>query len=140
MCHIDQPRDSRQRKTQLRKARAQQGHQSFVAASEAAENFAQMRQIFSWADPSSIIQELEVLRQAQDYREHPSLDSLRGSFFLHVAYLHMKKQKTSTLTLRESISLAHMLDLHKPSHYDGLSDEEGNDHLRVLWLLFITER
>lgn len=90
--------------------------------------------------PSAIIQELEVLRQAQEYREHPSLDSLRSSFFLHVAHLHMKKQKTSTLTLRESISLAHMLDLHKPSHYDGLLDAEGNDHLRVLWLLFITER
>jgi hypothetical protein len=90
--------------------------------------------------PHLIIQEIESLRQAQDYREHPTLDNLRASFFLHVAYLHMKKQRTSTLTLRESISMAHMLDLHKESHYEGASNEEAGEDLRVIWLLFITER
>jgi hypothetical protein len=90
--------------------------------------------------PHLIIQEIEALRQAQDYREHPTLDNLRASFFLHVAYLHMKKQRTSTLTLRESISVAHMLDLHKESHYEGVSDREAGEDLRVIWLLFITER
>jgi hypothetical protein len=90
--------------------------------------------------PHLIIQEIEALRQAHDYREHPTLDNLRASFFLHVAYLHMKKQRTSTLTLRESISMAHMLDLHKESHYEGVSDDEANEDLRVIWLLFITER
>jgi len=87
-----------------------------------------------------IIQEIEALRQAQDYREHPTLDNLRAAFFLHVAYLHMKKQRTSTLTLRESISMAHMLDLHKESHYEGVPDGEADEELRVVWLLFITER
>lgn len=90
--------------------------------------------------PHLIIQEIEALRQAHDYREHPTLDNLRASFFLHVAYLHTKKQRTSTLTLRESISMAHMLDLHKESHYEGVSDDEANEDLRVIWLLFITER
>lgn len=90
--------------------------------------------------PDAIMQELHVLRQTQNYRENPSLDSLKTSFFLHVAYLHMKKQRTSTLTLRESISLAHMLDLHKATHYEALSGPEANEDLRVLWLLFITER
>jgi hypothetical protein len=54
----------------------------------------------------------------------------------------MKKQRTSTLTLREAISMAHMLDLHKPSHYEVASIEDSGveDHLRILWLLFITER
>jgi hypothetical protein len=52
----------------------------------------------------------------------------------------MRKQRTSTLTLREAISMAHMLDLHKPSHYETLSAEDARDHLRMLWLLFITER
>lgn len=91
-------------------------------------------------DSSMIMEEIETLRRSQDYREHPSMDALRSSFFLHVAYLHMKKQRTSTLTLRESISMAHMLDLHKLSHYELLSFEEANHDLRVLWLLFITER
>lgn len=90
--------------------------------------------------PELIMDEIESLRRAQDYREHLSIDSLRSSFFLHVAYLHMKKQRTSTLTLREAISVAHMLDLHKASHYESLSAEDIGDHLRILWLLFITER
>jgi hypothetical protein len=90
--------------------------------------------------PHLIIREIESLRQAQDYREYPTLDNLRASFFLHVAYLHMKKQRTSTLTLRESISMAHMLDLHKESHYEGVSNDEAGEDLRVIWLLFITER
>ena len=36
--------------------------------------------------------------------------------------------------------MAHMLDLHKESHYEGVSDDEANEDLRVIWLLFITER
>jgi hypothetical protein len=90
--------------------------------------------------PNLIIQEIEALRQAQDYREYPTLDNIRASFFLHVAYLHMKKQRTSTLTLREAISMAHMLDLHKGSHYEGSPGDNTSEDLRVLWLLFITER
>ena len=90
--------------------------------------------------PRSMIQEIEALRQVQDYREHPTLDNLRASFFLHVAYLHVQKQRTSTLTLREAISMAHMLDLHRESHYKTPSNDEGSDKLRLLWLLFITER
>jgi hypothetical protein len=94
----------------------------------------------SLLQPELIMDEIESLRRTQDYREHPSIDSLRSSFFLHVAYLHMRKQRTSTLTLREAISVAHMLDLHKASHYENLSAEDTGDHLRMLWLLFITER
>lgn len=90
--------------------------------------------------PGLVMEEIETLRRQQDYREHPSIDSLRSSFFLHVAYLHMRKQRTSTLTLREAISMAHMLDLHKSSHYELLSAEEADNDLCVLWLLFITER
>jgi hypothetical protein len=94
----------------------------------------------SLLQPDLIMEEIESLRRAQDYREHPSMDSLRSSFFSHVAYLHMKKQRTSTLTLREAISMAHMLDLHKTSHYELLASETATDHLRVIWLVFITER
>jgi hypothetical protein len=94
----------------------------------------------SLLEPEIIMEEIESLRRACDYREHPSIDSLRSSFFLHVAHLHMKKQRTSTITLREAISMAHMLDLHKASHYGTLSFEDAEDHLRILWLLFITER
>lgn len=94
----------------------------------------------SLLQPELIMDEIESLRRSNDYREHPSIDSLRSSFFLHVAYLHMKKQRTSTLTLREAITMAHMLDLHRSSHYEALPTGDFEHHLRMLWLLFITER
>lgn len=90
--------------------------------------------------PQLIIEEIESLRRAQDYREHPSRDNLQVSFFLHVAHLHTKRQTTSTLTLREAISIAHMLDMHRPTHYDSLSSDQADADLRTLWLLFITEQ
>ena len=90
--------------------------------------------------PESMIDEIESLRRANDYREHPSEDSICISFFLHVSYLHVKKQATSTLLLREAISMAQMLDLHKPSHYENLAETQANYHLRLVWLLYITEQ
>ncbi|KAI7267297.1 hypothetical protein KC343_g922 [Hortaea werneckii] len=90
--------------------------------------------------PESMIDEIESLRRANDYREHPSEDAICVSFFLHVSYLHVKKQATSTLLLREAISMAHMLDLHKPSHYNNLAETQANHHLRLVWLLYITEQ
>ncbi|KAK0817268.1 hypothetical protein LTR57_017003 [Friedmanniomyces endolithicus] len=91
-------------------------------------------------EPKSMISEIEDLRRIHEYREQPSLDALSTSFFLHIAYLHLGRRTISTLLLREAISLAHMLDLHQLGHYAGLSCWEAQDHLRKLWLLFITER
>lgn len=91
-------------------------------------------------DPEIVIGEIESLRSSLNYRESLSLDTLSVSFFLHVAHLHMKRQGTSTLLLRESISMAHMLGLHKPAHYTGLSHSQTSTDLRVIWLLYITEQ
>lgn len=90
--------------------------------------------------PESMIDEIESLRRANDYREHPSEDAICISFFLHVSYLHIKKQATSTLMLREAISMAHLLNLHKPTHYHDLAETQANYHLRLVWLLYITEQ
>ena len=94
----------------------------------------------SLLEPKSMISEVENQRQLCGYRETPSLDALSTSFFLHVAFLHIGRRPTSTLLLREAISLAHMLGLHEAAHYEGLPRWEVQDHLRKLWLLFITER
>ncbi|KAK3111285.1 hypothetical protein LTR53_013610 [Teratosphaeriaceae sp. CCFEE 6253] len=86
------------------------------------------------------LQEIEDIRRAQDYREDPNLDRLASSFLLHVAYLHIGRRTTSTLLLREAIGMAHVLHLHKKSHYEEMSAWEVQDHLRKIWLLWITER
>ncbi|KAH0362914.1 hypothetical protein KCU65_g7719, partial [Aureobasidium melanogenum] len=91
-------------------------------------------------DPSAMLTEIEDLRRTYDYRENPSIEFLATSFFMHVAYTNLGRLTTSTLLLREAVTLAYILDLHRPSHYDEVTLAERQDHLRMFWILFITER
>lgn len=88
----------------------------------------------------AMLTEIEDLRRQYDYRESPSMDFLATSFFMHVAYTNLGRLTTSTLLLREAVTLAYILDLHRPSHYDEIILVERQDHLRMFWILFITER
>lgn len=70
-----------------------------------------------------------------------SLNKVRTSFFLHI--YHESKHaggSESLLFLREAISLAQMMYLHRETAYIGLPQDEQQIRRRVLWLLFITER
>lgn len=91
-------------------------------------------------EPELITNEIEDLRRSHGYQDHPTLDTLSVSFFLHVAYLHIGRHNASTLLLREAISIGHLLELHKAAHYEDLSEWQVQEDLRKLWLLFITER
>ncbi|KAF2716047.1 hypothetical protein K431DRAFT_279737 [Polychaeton citri CBS 116435] len=90
--------------------------------------------------PQAIVDEIEGLRYANRYRQHPTRDSVSTSFFLHISYMHLGQRMISTLLLREATSMAHLLNLHHPIHYASLSHDETQAHLRIIWLLFITER
>ena len=90
--------------------------------------------------PIAMLTEIEDLRRRYDYRESPSMDFLATSFFMHVAYTNLGRLTTSTLLLREAVTLAYILDLHRPSHYDEITSVERSSHLRMFWILFITER
>jgi len=91
-------------------------------------------------EPIAMLTEIEDLRRQYDYRESPSMDFLATSFFMHVAYTNLGRLTTSTLLLREAVTLAYILDLHRPSHYDEITSIERQSHLRMFWILFITER
>lgn len=91
-------------------------------------------------DPTMMLTEIEDLRRKYDNRESPSLEFLATSFFMHVAYTNLGRLTTSTLLLREAVTLAYILDLHRPSHYDEVTPAERQSHLRMFWILFITER
>lgn len=71
----------------------------------------------------------------------PNLTSVRIAFFLHVYYdsLEMNSMK-SMLYLREAVTIATMIGLHKESYYAEVPIQEREIRRRVLWLLFITER
>jgi hypothetical protein len=90
--------------------------------------------------PQLVVDEIEDLRRCQRYRQHPTLDAVSTSFFLHIAYLQIGHLNACTLSLREAISMAHILGLQNPGHYVDLHPREVQNHLRQLWLLFITER
>jgi hypothetical protein len=70
-----------------------------------------------------------------------NLNGLRTSFFLHVYHENQEPGGTkSLLYLREAITMAQIMGLHKESSYINLSSSEQQIRRRVLWLLFVTER
>jgi len=75
-----------------------------------------------------------------DHMERLTIWSLLTSFFLHVHFADSGRMSTSTVLLGEAITKAHMIGLHKPSHYYALGKEQKQHSLRIYWLLFITER
>ncbi|KAL2801797.1 fungal-specific transcription factor domain-containing protein [Aspergillus granulosus] len=80
-------------------------------------------------------------RQSPEYRSIVNLNTVRTAFFLHVFYENQQPGGSeSTLYLREAISLAQMMFLHREASYTELSYDEQQIRRRVLWLLFITER
>lgn len=85
--------------------------------------------------------ECQRARSLFKYGLQPNLMTLRTSFFLHV--YHENQQAgggTSLLYLREAITIAQMMGLHREASYIGLSPKEQQLRRRILWLLFVTER
>lgn len=91
-------------------------------------------------DSSAMVLEAEQSRILVDYSEKPSLDILLSSYFLHVFYADTGRYHKSTLLLRESVTFAHILGLHLKAHYEDLNASDTQHHLRIVWLLFVTER
>lgn len=88
----------------------------------------------------SIAYEAEKSRLMLDYPMHQTVDALLTCFFLHVYYSNTGKIAKSTLLLREAIAYAHILGLHQDLFYTDLDTETSQYHLRIAWILFITDR
>jgi hypothetical protein len=84
--------------------------------------------------------ESEKARAKLLYQQRPSTDVLLSSFFLHIHYANRGQICKATLLLREAITFAQFLELDQAKHYTTLSVRETQAHLRILWLLHITER
>ncbi|KAL2061447.1 hypothetical protein VTL71DRAFT_7720 [Oculimacula yallundae] len=70
-----------------------------------------------------------------------TLGHLRVAFFLHVYHENLEAGGLkSLLHLREAITMAHLMGLHKESSYRELSLDEQQFCKRVVWQLFVTER
>ncbi|KAL4933007.1 Zn(II)2Cys6 transcription factor [Aspergillus undulatus] len=85
--------------------------------------------------------ECQEARRSFDYRSKVNLNSVRTAFFLHVYFENQQPGGSeSVLYLREAITLAQMMYLHREASYARLPAEEQQLRRRVLWLLFVTER
>lgn len=84
--------------------------------------------------------EAKRARELSDHMESSTIWSLLSTFFLHAYSAHVGRMTTSTILLGEAITKAHIIGLHQQSHYQGMTAEETQHHLRIYWLLFITER
>ncbi|KAJ9138375.1 Sucrose utilization protein suc1 [Pleurostoma richardsiae] len=84
--------------------------------------------------------ESESIRTEMDYMDHPAVETVLTSFFLHVYFANSGKFGKSTLLLREAIACAHILGLHKDAFYEGMESSSVQYHLRLAWLLYITDK
>ncbi|CAN8096952.1 unnamed protein product [Discula destructiva] len=70
-----------------------------------------------------------------------NLNMLRISFFQHIYHENMNPGGSkSLLFLREAITIAQIMGLHRKSTYLSLPAEEQQMRRRIIWLLFVTER
>lgn len=70
-----------------------------------------------------------------------NLNMLRISFFQHIYHENMSPGGSkSLLFLREAITIAQIMGLHRKSNYLSLPAEEQEMRRRIIWLLFVTER
>ncbi|RDW72750.1 fungal specific transcription factor domain-containing protein [Aspergillus mulundensis] len=117
-----------------------------LATSIAAATMAQLRLGKSATPERSVTADILVAecleaRKRFDYRSRVNLNSVRTAFFLHVYYENQQPGGSeSVLYLREAITLAQMMYLHREASYGGLAADEQKLRRRVLWLLFVTER
>lgn len=85
--------------------------------------------------------ECSRVRGTFDYREHPNLNHVLTSFFLHVYHAKVNNQNSALLYIQEAILLARLLKLDKnegPCHGDHV--ESVVDGCLVYLLLWISER
>ncbi|KAK2605736.1 hypothetical protein N8I77_008552 [Diaporthe amygdali] len=69
------------------------------------------------------------------------LNMVRIAFFQHIYHENQSPGGTKSLMfLREAITIAQIMGLHRKSTYVLLSPEEQQMRRRILWLLFVTER
>ncbi|KAJ5382555.1 transcriptional regulator family: Fungal Specific TF [Penicillium concentricum] len=97
---------------------------------------------FEEASPSgqSLIDQALRALQEFDPLDMPHIDSVLTSFFLFSAYGNLDKHHHAWHYLSQSISFAHLLNLHQEESYLVPDPEAAELRRRIYWLLFITER
>lgn len=88
----------------------------------------------------ALISESLRARKYCDYIGSTSTETVLTSFFLFCSYGNLEKNNHAWYYLRESISFAQSIGMDDEKSYINLDVVEGQQHRRIFWLLFITER
>jgi hypothetical protein len=116
-----------------------------MAYAVAAATIAQIKPA-SDSNPGAVTAEFmeaqcQYAKARRDASQPPNVTTVRIAFFLHVYYENQEPGGLkSILYLREAISIAHLMGLHRESYYTMVEPEEQQIRRRTLWLLFVTER
>ncbi|KAK4046171.1 hypothetical protein OIV83_006280 [Microbotryomycetes sp. JL201] len=70
----------------------------------------------------------------------PTLDTIWTLFFLFGSAFNLEQHQEAWWRLREALTLAETLELHRQEAYDQLSMDERSRRIRTLWVLMVTER
>ncbi|KAK4049358.1 hypothetical protein OIO90_005487 [Microbotryomycetes sp. JL221] len=70
----------------------------------------------------------------------PTLDTIWTLFFLFGSAFNMEQHQEAWWRLREALTVAETLELHRQESYDQLSMDERSRRIRTLWVLMVTER
>ncbi|KAM0790401.1 hypothetical protein ACM66B_003283 [Microbotryomycetes sp. NB124-2] len=70
----------------------------------------------------------------------PTLDTIWTLFFLFGSAFNLEQHQEAWWRLREALTLAETLELHKQESYEHLSMDERSRRIRTLWVLMVTER
>lgn len=88
-------------------------------------------------DKAFMEKECQRLRDQTDYREHPTIEAVLVSFFLHVYHAKAHHRNSAMIFLQEAIALARLLELDIPG--TEAQDPTYNTHL-IFPLLWVSER
>ncbi|KAJ3485538.1 hypothetical protein NLG97_g6795 [Lecanicillium saksenae] len=73
------------------------------------------------------------LRGMINYREHPNVENVLASFFLHVYHAKIDNRKAAMMYLQEAISFARLLGMHVP-------ESQSPREVVIYTLLWVSER
>lgn len=95
----------------------------------------------STATGKSMAEECQRTKLLDKNGQSANLNILRIAFFLHIYYENQDQGGVkSLLYLREAITIAQIMGLHRELSYISLPASEQQVRRRILWLLFVTER
>lgn len=88
-------------------------------------------------DSAFMEKECQRLRNMTDYREHPTVEAVLVSFFLHVYHAKAHHRNSAMMFLQEAISLARILELDIP----GRETHDPTYRTQLIFpLLWVSER